>query len=149
MIALDYFTFVNFRAEKFSRTSSTRKLEIIGQIYFRVPSTKLQNFGTNFRAISRKSLAKTTFLYSFFQNFKFENFAYLPQSFKNSVLIFAQFVKIESLRKNVRKYVRTKICTNKVEKLLRKSASYVKILRVRLNHWNKFRNSWALGGCRL
>ena len=35
---------------------------------------KSSKFGPNFRAISRKFLDKTTFLYSFFQNIKFENF---------------------------------------------------------------------------
>ena len=38
-----YLIGTNFRADKFSRTSSARKLEIFARIYYRAPSTKIQN----------------------------------------------------------------------------------------------------------
>ena len=56
-------------------------MQILGNFFVRLlhpPQSRTfhesSKFGTNFQAISRKLLAKTTFLYSFFQNIKFENF---------------------------------------------------------------------------
>ena len=61
-IFLIYLIRRNFRADKFSRFSSARKLEIFARIYFRAPSTRHQNSVLISRNIAQ-NFAKTTFLY--------------------------------------------------------------------------------------
>ena len=66
--------FVEIFADKFSRTSSARKFEIFRANLFSWTFRYTSKFGTIFCAILRKSLARTTFFYSFFQDIKFDNF---------------------------------------------------------------------------
>ena len=87
-------------------------VKILPRTNFCTPSIKVQNSVLIF-AISRKFLAKTTFLYCFFQDIKFGKL----QNFKTSKFRYwfsRIFTQIEVLRENVQKFARANISTNKV-----------------------------------
>ena len=69
-----YLIRTNFRADKFSRTSSARKLEIFARIYFRAPSTKHQNSVLIFAQFRANILLTQHFCTRLFQNMKLKNF---------------------------------------------------------------------------
>ena len=96
--------FENFRADLFSRT-------------FR----KNSKFGTNFREISRKLLARKNFCITFFKiwvskiftRINFRALATKLQKFGTNFRAISR-KSSEILRKNARKFIRTKISPNKV-----------------------------------
>ena len=77
-----YLIRINFRADKFSRTCSARKLEIFARIYFRV-SSDFEILKTWYMAIQTKNRGYV--LRKFISDF------FCAQKWRNSVLIFAQF----------------------------------------------------------
>ena len=70
-----YLIRTNFRADKFSRTSSARKLEIFARIYFRAPFTKIRNSVLIFAQFRANCWLKALFCIAFFKIWSLKIFA--------------------------------------------------------------------------
>ena len=70
-----YLIRTNFRADKFSRTSSARKLEIFARIYFRAPFTKIRNSVLIFAQFRANCWLKELFCKAFFKIWSLKIFA--------------------------------------------------------------------------
>ena len=73
--AVNYLIRTNFRADKFSRTSSARKLEIFARIYFRAPFTKIRNSVLIFAQFRANCWLKELFCIAFFKIWSLKIFA--------------------------------------------------------------------------
>ena len=74
-LSINYLIRTNFRADKFSRTSSARKLEIFARIYFRAPFTKIRNSVLIFAQFRANCWLKELFCIAFFKIWSLKIFA--------------------------------------------------------------------------